>query len=78
MGILRAALYLVKSETATLGAEGARRFIDFVIRKALHIEIHHLRSQSLLEVRLWPLNEVKIFGVEGSPAPRELIMKLQM
>lgn len=77
-GILRAALYLVKSEAATLGAERARRFIDFVIHKALHIEMHHLRSQSLLEVSLWPLNEVKIFGVEGRPAPRELIMKLQM
>lgn len=34
--------------------------------KVLHIEIHHLLSQSLLDVSLWPLNLLKrIFGSQG-------------
>lgn len=44
MGILYDVFYLVKSETAILVAEKARKCIYFVIHGTLHIEIHHLQG----------------------------------
>lgn len=51
-------------------AEKARKCIYFIIHKALHIEIDHLQGQSLLDVSLWLLNEVKgLCRAKGRPAP---------
>lgn len=77
MGILSAVLYPVTLETVTLVAEKTKGCVYLVIYKAHHIEIHHLQSQSLLEVSPRPLNEVRILGAEGRLAPRERIMKVQ-